>query len=200
MNVLDFEFCHNIAKPDIAYKINTVNDISNTVLVHPVSTDFGFDIDYGQLIQFKQSDLCIIRHCCFDKAWIGPCNNLIIITLDKLRTIDSFNHNEFCHEHDHLVCQCGRKAIRECSETFSGFVCGTPVCGTCKHILTEDGVNSTNTNHEPRGNHSYLPWWIRTLCIESKCLKVHDQFDYKCGEMYLSTDCSILNEHIEKRK
>lgn len=65
--------------------------------------------------------------CKFDRAWIGPCG-------------DPADSSGFCEKHKNMeCCSCGKQAVRECDQTGIQFVCGYPLCATCKHGVPEKG-------------------------------------------------------------
>lgn len=70
------------------------------------------------------ADSCPPTPCAFDVAYRGRCG--------KPST------NGWCSEHEHLMCRgCGKKATTSCDRAGT-FVCGTPLCGTCRHSLIGD--------------------------------------------------------------
>ena len=59
------------------------------------------------------------KACCgFDIAWVGNC-----------KSTDLFENGQ-CEKHQNL-CSCGKLATRECDHT-GQFVCGRPLCDTCR--------------------------------------------------------------------
>jgi len=61
-----------------------------------------------------------MNSCCYQNAWVGRCQKPTA--------------QEFCEEHQDLVCvNCSAKATRQCQHT-GGFVCGVPLCEACTHM------------------------------------------------------------------
>lgn len=88
--------------------------------------------------------------CNFNLAWVGNCKN------------DS-GTEPMCEEHKDLKCDCcGQPATRQCSETF-GMICGSNLCDTCEHYITEKGVNYSGCKHVKKGQQEHLPWWMNQV-------------------------------------
>ena len=73
--------------------------------------------------------------CLFKKAWIGMCG--------KPGT------NGRCTEHEGFLCVvCGAQATHECDYTsVRAFVCGIPLCDSCRHDPYDTGKASYASNH-----------------------------------------------------
>ena len=62
----------------------------------------------------------LTKQCRFSLAWIGSCKK-------------PCGESGFCDQHEGVkCCKCGKQATQECPHT-SQFVCGFPICDTCKH-------------------------------------------------------------------
>lgn len=57
--------------------------------------------------------------CIFDIAWAGLCKSAVV------------EGHKFCSNHLKEKCRCGKQAVKQCSHA-GQFVCGTPLCETCK--------------------------------------------------------------------
>lgn len=62
-----------------------------------------------------------MNKCIFSKAWGRVCNAII-----------SYG-DKYCYEHSLEKCKCGKQATHECSGYSGSWVCGYPLCETCRH-------------------------------------------------------------------
>lgn len=109
-------------------------------------------------------------NCNFDKAWVGKCKNALP-----------------CSDHENLTCcVCGKPATQECPATF-GFVCGCPLCDSCEHELTEQGVNSFG-GHCRKGEQKHFAWYVQEY-IQKQGLEILDSESW--GYPYIKNKVEI---------